>query len=57
MLTQARLGDSILVKDLNSDGIPDLAVASPFAHGTDPSSPMSGKVEVFFLDRAHWGGK
>jgi len=47
---KARFGASLLVADMNGDGIADVAVSSPFSHGRDQKSPLAGKVEVFFLD-------
>lgn len=37
--------------DFNKDGVQDIAVGSPFAYHEDGSSPLAGKVEVFFLNR------
>ena len=47
---EARFGDSLLVGDFNNDGVQDIAVGSPFAYHEDGSCPLSGKVEVFFLN-------
>ena len=45
---KARFGDSLLVADLNDDGFPDLVVGSPFYHGKDQGSPLTGKIDIFF---------
>lgn len=47
---EARFGASLLVADMNGDGITDVAVSSPFSFGRDQAYPLAGKVEVFFLD-------
>jgi hypothetical protein len=36
---------------MNGDGIPDIAVGSPFFYGMDGLSPLSGKVEIFTLSK------
>jgi len=45
---KARFGDSLLVADLNDDGFPDLVVGSPFYHGEQQASPLTGKIDIFF---------
>lgn len=48
---EARFGATLLVADMNGDGVADIAVSSPFSYGRDQEYPLAGKVEVFFLNK------